>query len=69
LITLGVLFQPINYDFKVLGAVGIPVTGLAFILGVDCIPDMFRSNVNVIGEGAAAGLVDEEANKAGSKSN
>lgn len=42
-----------------LEAVGIPVAGLALILGVDRIPDMFRSSVNVIGQAAAAVLVDE----------
>ena len=43
-----------------LEAVGIPVAGLALILGVDRIPDMFRSSVNVIGQAAAAVLVDEK---------
>lgn len=42
-----------------LDAVGIPVAGLALILGVDRIPDMFRSSVNVIGQAAAAVLVNE----------
>jgi len=42
-----------------LDAVGIPVAGLALILGVDRIPDMFRSSVNVIGQAAAAVLVDQ----------
>ena len=42
-----------------LEAVGIPVAGLALILGVDRIPDMFRSSVNVIGQAAAAILVDQ----------
>ncbi|MEP4052573.1 MAG: dicarboxylate/amino acid:cation symporter [Litorimonas sp.] len=43
-----------------LEAVGIPVAGLALILGVDRIPDMFRSSVNVIGQAAAAVLVDQD---------
>jgi len=34
-----------------LDAVGIPVAGLALILGVDRIPDMFRSSVNVMLKG------------------
>ena len=42
-----------------LDAVGIPVAGLALLLGVDRIPDMFRSSVNVIGQAAAAVLVDK----------
>lgn len=42
-----------------LDAVGIPVAGLALILGVDRIPDMFRSSVNVIGQAATAVLVDQ----------
>jgi Na+/H+-dicarboxylate symporter len=46
-----------------LEAVGIPVAGLALILGVDRIPDMFRSSVNVIGQAAAAVLVDEGEDK------
>lgn len=41
-----------------LEAVGIPVAGLALILGVDRIPDMFRSSVNVMGQAVAAVLVD-----------
>ena len=46
-----------------LEAVGIPVAGLALILGVDRIPDMFRSSVNVIGQAVAAVLVDRGDNK------
>ncbi len=41
-----------------LEAVGVPVAGLALILGVDRIPDMFRSSVNVIGQAVAAVWVD-----------
>jgi len=41
-----------------LEAVGVPVAGLALILGVDRIPDMFRSSVNVMGQAVTAVLVD-----------
>ncbi len=41
-----------------LDAVGIPVAGLAIILGIDRIPDMLRSIVNVLGQISAAVLVD-----------
>jgi Na+/H+-dicarboxylate symporter len=48
-----------------LEAVGIPVAGLALILGVDRIPDMFRSSVNVMGQATAAVLVDESEPETG----
>lgn len=41
-----------------LDAVGIPVVGLALILGIDRIPDMMRSAVNILGQVSAAVLVD-----------
>jgi Na+/H+-dicarboxylate symporter len=41
-----------------LDAVGIPVAGLAIVLGVDRIPDMMRSAVNVLSQISAAVLVD-----------
>jgi len=37
-----------------LASVGIPVAGLALILGIDRIPDMMRSCVNVLGQIATA---------------
>jgi len=40
-----------------LASVGIPVAGLALILGIDRIPDMMRSCVNVLGQIATAVLV------------
>jgi len=46
-----------------LEAIGVPVAGLALILGVDRIPDMIRSCVNVIGQITAAVLVDESSPK------
>ena len=41
-----------------LDAVGVPVSGLAIMLGIDRIPDMMRSGVNVLGQISAAALVD-----------
>lgn len=41
-----------------LDAIGVPVAGLALILGVDRIPDMMRSVVNLVGQITATVLVD-----------
>jgi Na+/H+-dicarboxylate symporter len=41
-----------------LDAVGVPVAGLAIILGIDRIPDMMRSAVNVLAQMSTALLVD-----------
>ena len=41
-----------------LDAIGVPVAGLAIILGIDRIPDMMRSAVNILGQVSAAVLVD-----------
>ncbi len=41
-----------------LDAVGVPLSGLAILLGVDRIPDMFRTAVNVQGHVATAVIVD-----------
>lgn len=41
-----------------LDAIGVPVAGLALILGIDRIPDMMRSCVNVLGQISTAVLVD-----------
>lgn len=41
-----------------LDAVGVPVAGLALILGIDRIPDMMRSGANILGQVSAAVLVD-----------
>lgn len=43
-----------------LESIGVPVAGLALMLGIDRIPDMMRSCVNVIGQIAAAVVVDEK---------
>jgi len=44
-----------------LDAVGVPVAGLALLLGIDRIPDMMRSAVNLLGQVSAAVLVDRWA--------
>ncbi len=41
-----------------LEAVGVPVAGLAFMLGIDRIPDMMRSTVNLLGQISTAVIVD-----------
>ena len=41
-----------------LDAVGVPVSGLAIMLGIDRIPDMARSGVNILAQISAAVLVD-----------
>ncbi|GLQ21361.1 dicarboxylate/amino acid:cation symporter [Algimonas porphyrae] len=41
-----------------LQSIGVPVAGLALILGIDRIPDMLRSSVNVMGQITAAVCVD-----------
>jgi len=41
-----------------LDVVGIPLSGLGIMLGIDRIPDMFRSATNVVGHLAAATVVE-----------
>ncbi|MGB5512484.1 MAG: dicarboxylate/amino acid:cation symporter [Woeseiaceae bacterium] len=41
-----------------LDAVGVPVAGLAIMLGIDRIPDMMRTGVNLLAQVSAAVLVD-----------
>jgi Na+/H+-dicarboxylate symporter len=41
-----------------LDAVGIPLAGLAILLGIDRIPDMFRTTVNALGQITTAVLMD-----------
>jgi len=41
----------------VLASVGLPIEGLGILLGVDTIPDMFRTTANVTGQLAAAVIV------------
>ena len=42
-----------------LSAAGIPLDGIAFLFGIDRIPDMARSATNVTGHLATATIVDE----------
>jgi Na+/H+-dicarboxylate symporter len=42
----------------VLGSVGIPMEGIALLLGVDRILDMFRTTVNITGDSAITLMVD-----------
>ncbi len=46
-----------------LDAVGVPVAGLAILLGIDRIPDMMRSAVNILGQVSAAVCVDRWTSK------
>ena len=46
-----------------LDTVGVPVAGLAILLGIDRIPDMMRSAVNILGQVSAAVCVDRWTNK------
>ena len=52
----------------ILEAAGVPLTGLGILLGIDRIPDMFRSATNITGHVACAvvveGLVDGEVTEA-----
>jgi Na+/H+-dicarboxylate symporter len=41
-----------------LDAVGVPIGGLAIVLGIDRIPDMMRSGVKILGHVSAAVFVD-----------
>ena len=41
-----------------LDAVGVPVGGLAILLGIDRIPDMMRTGVNILGQISAATVID-----------
>ena len=42
-----------------LDTVGVPMSGLAILLGVDRIPDMFRSATNLLGQITTSVLVDK----------
>lgn len=41
-----------------LETIGVPVAGLAFMLGIDRIPDMMRTTVNVLGQISTAVIID-----------
>ena len=51
-----------------LDAVGIPLSGLAILLGIDRIPDMFRSTTNLLGQVTASVLVDRWVGEGGKAS-
>ena len=44
----------------VMMAAGVPIAGIGILLGIDTIPDMFRTTTNVIGSMAAAPVVARE---------
>jgi Na+/H+-dicarboxylate symporter len=48
----------------VLTSVGLPIEGLGILLGVDTIPDMFRTTANVTGQLAAAVIVANQTKPA-----
>jgi Na+/H+-dicarboxylate symporter len=48
----------------VLTSVGLPIEGIGILLGVDTIPDMFRTTANVTGQLAAAAIVSRGAPRA-----
>ena len=45
----------------VLASVGLPIEGLGILLGVDTIPDIFRTTANVTGQLAAAVIVSRRS--------
>jgi Na+/H+-dicarboxylate symporter len=47
----------------VLASVGIPIEGIAIILGVDRILDMFRTTVNITGDAAVTLIMDKKENQ------
>lgn len=49
----------------VLAAVGLPVQGIGILLGVDTIPDMFRTTTNVTGHMAAAAILSSRSDDPG----
>lgn len=51
-----------------LDAIGVPVAGLSFLLGIDRIPDMMRSAVNLLGQISTAVLVDRWSGESTNKS-
>lgn len=48
-----------------LDAVGIPLSGLSILLGIDRIPDMFRSTTNLLGQITTAVVVDRWVGEGG----
>jgi len=54
----GVPSGSIIFMGMVLNSVGIPMEGIALIVGVDRILDMFRTTVNITGDAAITLIVD-----------
>lgn len=50
-----------------LDAVGVPVAGLALMLGIDRIPDMMRSAINVLSQISTAALIERWSGGVGNK--
>jgi Na+/H+-dicarboxylate symporter len=48
----------------VLASVGLPLEGVGILLGVDTIPDMFRTAANVTGQLSAATIVARSTQRA-----
>jgi Na+/H+-dicarboxylate symporter len=48
----------------ILTSVGLPIEGIGILLGVDTIPDMFRTATNVTGQLAAATVLGRRAGAA-----
>ena len=59
----GVPSGSIIFMGMVLNSVGIPMEGIAIILGVDRILDMFRTTVNITGDSAITLIVDSSENE------
>ena len=43
----------------VLQTVGLPLEGLALVAGIDRVLDMFRTSINVLGDGAVCAVINE----------
>ena len=51
----------------VLKQIGLPVDGIALIIGVDRLVDMFRTSVNITGDAACAYIISEKDKQADAK--
>ena len=49
----------------VLQSVGLPIEGLALVAGIDRVLDMFRTCLNITGDGAVATAIDYAENHRG----
>ena len=57
LLVRGSIAEALSWLAMVLTAIGVPTEGLALILGVDRILDMFRTATNVVGDSTATVLM------------